>query len=145
MSPVRRTTMRFLRPYRRQIAVAAAGIIGATLIAIAGPLLVKYAIDNGIEKSDMSVVNEVALVYLGLVVLRPLLERAIVLASARAGERFLGDLRVSAFEKLQASAHKLAEAMYKSAGAEPPPAGEGGEPPPAKDADVIDAEFEDKS
>jgi ATP-binding cassette subfamily B protein len=101
VSQVSRTTVRFLRPYRRQIAVAAAGIVGATLITIAGPLLVKYAIDNGIQKDDMSVVNEVALVYLGLVVLRPLLERAIVLASARAGERFLGDLRVAAFEKLQ--------------------------------------------
>jgi molecular chaperone DnaK len=47
------------------------------------------------------------------------------------------------FETLQAAAHKLAEAMYKTAGA---PAGEGGgEPPPAKDSDVIDAEFEDKT
>ena len=56
------------------------------------------------------------------------------------------DLR-SAFETLQASAHKLAEAMYKqSGGAEG--GGDGAEPPPAegpKDADVIDAEFEDKS
>jgi molecular chaperone DnaK len=52
----------------------------------------------------------------------------------------------SAFEKLQASAHKLAEAMYKTAGAEGGGAG-GGEQPPHEDknADVIDAEFEDKS
>ncbi len=53
-----------------------------------------------------------------------------------------------AFEKLQAAAHKVAEAMYKQAG--------GGEAPPseepsaeggggAKESDVIDAEFEDKS
>ena len=33
---------------------------------------------------------------------RPALERVIVLCSARAGERFLGDLRVAAYEKLQA-------------------------------------------
>jgi molecular chaperone DnaK len=53
------------------------------------------------------------------------------------------DLR-SAFETLQASAHKLAEAMYKQAGAQ----GDGaGGPPPAEGPkdDVIDAEFEDKS
>jgi len=54
----------------------------------------------------------------------------------------------SAFEKLQASAHKLAEAMYKAAGGAP--GAEGGEhaPPPEgehKEGDVIDAEFEDKS
>ena len=46
-------------------------------------------------------VDVVALVYLGLVVVRPVLERAIVLCSARAGERFLGDLRVAAYDKLQ--------------------------------------------
>jgi molecular chaperone DnaK len=56
----------------------------------------------------------------------------------------------SAFEKLQSSAHKLAEAMYKQAGASdggggghgPEHDGGGGGSPP-KD-DVIDAEFEDK-
>jgi molecular chaperone DnaK len=49
-----------------------------------------------------------------------------------------------AFEKLQSAAHKLAESMYKSAGA--PESGEGGETPQpeSKSDDVIDAEFEDK-
>jgi molecular chaperone DnaK len=54
----------------------------------------------------------------------------------------------AAFEKLQASAHKLAEAMYKQAGGTPGAEGGGGEPPPAEpsaQSDVIDAEFEDKS
>jgi molecular chaperone DnaK len=53
----------------------------------------------------------------------------------------------SAFEKLQASAHKLAEAMYKQAGATPGADGGGGEAPQpeAQGSDVIDAEFEDKS
>jgi len=56
-----------------------------------------------------------------------------------------GQLRV-AFEKLQASAHKLAEAMYKQAGSTPD-AGGGGDatPEPEHKEDVIDAEFEDKS
>ncbi|HSD86690.1 MAG TPA: molecular chaperone DnaK, partial [Kofleriaceae bacterium] len=51
-----------------------------------------------------------------------------------------------AFEKLQASAHKLAEAMYKQAGGGDAGAG-GGEPQgeQPKNDDVIDAEFEDKS
>jgi molecular chaperone DnaK len=55
----------------------------------------------------------------------------------------------AAFEKLQASAHKLAEAMYKQAGGEGQPGGDGAPSGGAagggaKD-DVIDAEFEDKS
>jgi len=55
-----------------------------------------------------------------------------------------------AFEKLQASAHKLAEAMYKQSGSDAPADGGGGggggggeQAEPPKD-DVIDAEFEDK-
>ena len=52
----------------------------------------------------------------------------------------------AAFEKLQAAAHKVAEAMYKQAGAsDAPPADGGGEGASSKDADVIDAEFEDKT
>jgi len=54
-----------------------------------------------------------------------------------------------AFEKLQAAAHKLAEAMYKQAGSndQAPPAGDHGGPTPEghKESDVIDAEFEDKT
>jgi molecular chaperone DnaK len=62
------------------------------------------------------------------------------------GSTEAGDELRTAFESLQASAHKLAEAMYKQAGGgEAPP--EGGEPAEgsAKESDVIDAEFEDKS
>ncbi|HEY5922110.1 MAG TPA: molecular chaperone DnaK [Kofleriaceae bacterium] len=54
----------------------------------------------------------------------------------------------TAFEKLQASAHKLAESMYKQAGGTPDAGGGGAgapEPEANKESDVIDAEFEDKS
>ncbi len=55
-----------------------------------------------------------------------------------------GEMR-TAFEKLQAAAHKLAEAMYKTAGADGQGGGGGETPQPeAKNDDVIDAEFEDK-
>jgi ABC-type multidrug transport system fused ATPase/permease subunit len=46
-------------------------------------------------------INVVSGVYLVLVLVRPLQERAIVLCTALAGERFLGDLRVAAYDKLQ--------------------------------------------
>jgi molecular chaperone DnaK len=59
----------------------------------------------------------------------------------------------AAFEKLQAAAHKIAEAMYKQAGAgDAPPPGDaapgdagGGGASGSKESDVIDAEFEDKT
>ena len=101
MSPVRRRVGAMLRPYRRQIGLAALGIVGTTGVTIAAPLLLAYAIDSGVRKHDFGPVNRAALIYLGLALVRPLLERLIVLSSARAGERFLGDLRVAAYDHLQ--------------------------------------------
>jgi molecular chaperone DnaK len=49
----------------------------------------------------------------------------------------------AAFEKLQASAHKLAEAMYKQTGGDAGGGDAGGGAGPQ--SDVIDAEFEDKA
>jgi ATP-binding cassette subfamily B protein len=76
-------------------------MVGATAVTLTGPLLVKLAIDRGIRRHDTHAIDVIAVSYIGLVVVRPLLERAVVLCSARAGERFLGDLRVAAYEKLQ--------------------------------------------
>ncbi len=91
-----------LRPYRRTISVAGVAMIGATAISLAAPLLTKYAIDHGISQGNARAINVAAGVFLVLIVVRPALERVIVLCSARAGECFLGDLRVAAFDKLQA-------------------------------------------
>jgi len=90
-----------LRPHRRLIVYAGAAMIAATAIQLTAPLLAKVAIDRGIGRHDAHVIDVVALVYVVLVALRPVCERVIVLCSARAGERFLGDLRVAAYEKLQ--------------------------------------------
>ncbi len=90
-----------LGPHRRQIVIAALAMIGGTAVSLAAPLLTKYAIDHGIAHHDERAIDTAALIYLALVVTRPVLERVIVLCSARAGERFLGDLRVAAFDKLQ--------------------------------------------
>jgi ATP-binding cassette subfamily B protein len=90
-----------LRPHRRPIVAAALAMVGATAISLAAPLLTKYAIDQGISKGDARAINVAAGVFLVLVLVRPVFERIVVLGSARAGERFLGDLRVAAFDKLQ--------------------------------------------
>ena len=90
-----------LRPHRRLIVWAGLAMIGATAISLAAPLFVKVAIDRGVGDHDVHAIDVVAAVYLVLVIARPILERVIVLCSARAGERFLGDLRVAAYDKLQ--------------------------------------------
>lgn len=90
-----------LRPQRRLIVAAGLAMIGATGVSLSAPLLVKLAIDRGIDRHDAHAIDVIAAVYIALVLVRPVLERVIVLCSARAGERFLGDLRVAAYEKLQ--------------------------------------------
>ena len=90
-----------LRPHRRLIVLAGLAMVGATAITLTSPILAKIAIDRGINGHDPHVIDVVAIIFLVLVLFRPVLERIIVLASARAGERFLGGLRVAAFTKLQ--------------------------------------------
>ena len=90
-----------LRPQRRLIIAAGLAMIGATVVSLSAPLLVKLAIDRGIDRHDVHAIDVIAVVYIALVLVRPVLERVIVLCSARAGERFLGDLRVAAYQKLQ--------------------------------------------
>jgi ABC-type bacteriocin/lantibiotic exporter with double-glycine peptidase domain len=71
-----------LRPQRRLIVVAGLAMVGATAVSLAAPLLAKIAIDRGIGRHDPHVIDVLALVYLVLIVSRPVLERVIVLASA---------------------------------------------------------------
>jgi ATP-binding cassette subfamily B protein len=109
VSPVRNRVGPMLRPYRRLIAVAGLAIVGTTAVTIAVPLLVRYAIDSGIRKHDYGPVNRAALIFVVLALARPLLERLVVLSSARAGERFLGDLRVAAYDHL----HELSMPFFE--------------------------------
>src|SRR5256714_12509660 len=81
---------------------AAAAVIVSTLITLAGPALVRYAVDHGIVKDDVHPLNVAALAILGLALLKPLVVRAQTLLAATASERFLNRLRAAAFEKLQA-------------------------------------------
>jgi ATP-binding cassette subfamily B protein len=99
---IRQRVAPILRPQRNLIAAAGLAMVGATIVSLAAPLLTKIAIDRGIRRHDVHVIDVVAAIYVVLVLARPIFERVIVLCSARAGERFLGDLRVAAYEKLQA-------------------------------------------
>ena len=92
----------FLRPVQRLYLGAAVAVIVSTLITLAGPALVKYAIDHGISKGDLRPLNVAAVALLGLAVLKPLVVRAQTLLAATASETFLDRLRGAAFDKLQA-------------------------------------------
>jgi ATP-binding cassette, subfamily B, bacterial len=96
-----RRTRALLRPVRSIYLGAAVAVTLSTLITLAGPALVRYAVDAGISKHETHALNVAALVFLGLAVVKPFIVRVQILLAARAGERFLHALRVAAFEKLQ--------------------------------------------
>jgi ATP-binding cassette subfamily B protein len=97
-----RHTRGLLRPVRKLYLGAGAAVMLSTLITLAGPALVRYAVDAGIRKDHVHPLNVAALIFLGLAVLKPFVLRAQILLAATAGERFLDSLRVAAFDKLQA-------------------------------------------
>ncbi|TMK32254.1 MAG: ABC transporter ATP-binding protein [Actinobacteria bacterium] len=90
------------RPVRGRYIGAAIAVVVSTLLTLAGPALVRYAVDAGIKKHDTHPLNVAALIFLGLACLKPFAVRAQIIFAATAGERFLGALRTAAFDKLQA-------------------------------------------
>ena len=97
-----RETRPLTRPVQRLYFVAAAAVIISTLITLAGPALVRYAVDNGIVKHEQHPVDVAALAILALALVKPFVVRVQTLAAATASERFLTALRKRAFAKLQA-------------------------------------------
>jgi ATP-binding cassette, subfamily B, bacterial len=102
MREVWRETRDLLRSVQGLYLAAAAAVIVSTLITLAGPALVRYAVDHGIAKHDRYPLDVAALVILGLAVAKPFVVRAQTLLAATASERFLNRLRRAAFDKLQA-------------------------------------------
>jgi ATP-binding cassette, subfamily B, bacterial len=96
-----RETRPLVRPVQRLYLGAAAAVILSALITLAGPALVRYAIDEGIQKHRLHPVNIAALTILGLAIVKPFVVRAQTLLAATASERFLNRLRTTAFDKLQ--------------------------------------------
>lgn len=96
-----RRTYRLLRPHRRRMVVA--GVLAAlfTFGTLAGPLLVRTGIDDGIKVGDRTVINQVVVAYVVIAVLSYFVYRAQVVSISRIGEDFLRDLRLRLFRHLQ--------------------------------------------
>ena len=95
------TAWRLLRPWRWRIAGAALCVVLSTLIQLAGPALAGYAVDHGIRRHDRSTLDRVAVAFLVLALLKPLVVHLQVKLMARSGERYLGALREAAYARLQ--------------------------------------------
>jgi ATP-binding cassette subfamily B protein len=98
---VMRRSLMMLRAYRRLMLAATVLVILWTFTVLAGPFLVKYAIDNGITKHNGSALDRAVLVYIGVAIAAYFIYRAQIVLIGLIGEGFLRDLRLRVFNHLQ--------------------------------------------
>ncbi|MBV9950585.1 MAG: ABC transporter ATP-binding protein, partial [Acidimicrobiia bacterium] len=99
---VLRRSWREMAPYRRQLRAAIGLIVLYTLMILAGPYLVKIAIDHGIKKGNGHVLDVCVVLYLIVAAVGFFANRVQVVLVGRVGEGFLRDLRIRVFDHLQA-------------------------------------------
>lgn len=97
---VHRTTRR-LRPYKKQIWLAGLVVLVWTGTVLAGPALVRYAIDKGLRADNPDALNRAVGIYVGVAVVAYFVYRIQITLINRIGESFLRDLRLTVFDKLQ--------------------------------------------
>lgn len=100
-SRLMRRLLTYLRPYRRQALAALVTLVGASVLQLAQPYLMKLAIDRYIAKGDLAGLNLVALGFLAILVGSFLLEFLQTYILQFVGQRIMYDLRMQIWGHLQ--------------------------------------------
>ncbi len=95
-----RRAIRMLRPYRRQVLLSALVMILFTFSSLAGPLLVRYGIDQGLRGGNHTKLDRAVIAYALIAIAALGLSRAQILLVTRVGEQFLRDMRRRVFRHL---------------------------------------------
>jgi ATP-binding cassette subfamily B protein len=96
-----RRLLQYLRPYKRQVALALAAIISASILQLAQPYLMKLAIDRYIAQGDLAGVNRIAVAFLGILIGGFVLEYVQTWTLQMTGQRIMFDLRMQIYRHLQ--------------------------------------------
>lgn len=88
-------------PFRRTMRASVACVIVTTACTLAGPVLVRVGIDDGIRAGDLRVLNLTVVGYLSVAALAYVFGRAQYLFLNQTGESFLRVLRTAVFRRLQ--------------------------------------------
>ena len=96
-----RRLLTYLGPYRRQVVVALAALIGHALLELAPPYLTKVVIDRYIPLGDLSGLGVIALLYLATITGSFLLEYLQTWVLQMTGQRIMFDLRMEIYRHLQ--------------------------------------------
>jgi len=97
---VLRRTLARVRPYRAQAFRAGILLVLFAMTSLAGPLLVRRAIDDGLTVEDRGALNESIIAYVVVAVVAYVSYRLAIATLARVGENFLRDLRTGVFDKI---------------------------------------------
>ena len=87
-----RRLLRYLRPYKAQVAVALAAIISGSVLQLAQPYLMKIAIDRYIASRDMSGVDRIAIAYFFILIASFVLEYVQTWMLQMTGQRIMYDM-----------------------------------------------------
>ncbi len=100
-SALMRRLLGYLRPYWLNALGALVAIIGAAVLQLAQPYLMKVAIDRYIAAGNLAGMNRIALLFLGILVGSFLLEFAQTWVLQVTGQRIMYDLRMQVYRHLQ--------------------------------------------
>ena len=96
-----RRLLRYLRPHRQVVVVALAAIIGHSLLQLVLPYLTKLAIDRHILTGDLVGLNQIALLFLVILVASFVLEYLETYTMQMMGQLIMFDLRSEIYGHLQ--------------------------------------------
>jgi ATP-binding cassette subfamily B protein/subfamily B ATP-binding cassette protein MsbA len=98
---VTRRIVAFIRPYRWQFFLALILMLFSAAAVVAGPYLVKIAVDNGLQAGSLVVLRQTVIGYSFLALAQWLATYIRVKIMARVGQSVIFDLRAHLFEHLQ--------------------------------------------
>jgi ATP-binding cassette, subfamily B, multidrug efflux pump len=96
-----RRLLHFMRPYTVQFIIATVLMLANSAAAVAGPYLVKYALDSGLAVGSLPVLRQAVLLYLAAALIQWLSIYLRVNLMAKVGQSIIFDLRAGLFAHLQ--------------------------------------------
>lgn len=98
---IARRLLAYVRPYLREFGAALALMVAGTLSTLAGPYLIKIALDSGVAAGDFRVLAAAVGAYLCAQIVLWLTTRTRIRLMARTGQAIIFDLRARMFAHLQ--------------------------------------------
>jgi ATP-binding cassette subfamily B protein len=96
-----RRLLAYLRPHTWYVATALLALVGDAITQLAPPYLVKVAIDQYIAQGDLSGINQIATIYLAVLLAAFSLEYAQTYMMQMIGQRIMFDMRMQIYSHLQ--------------------------------------------